>query len=121
MTDTDSTSIQFVIFCNYENKVREKKLREIIFEIITNNEINNRFDVLHDYWKHYNVQDKNTKKHLGLLEIEHIDDRCHITIAVDPKEYIEKFESDAINKKHKRIRKDTNAMGIASYGKRIFG
>ena len=57
---------------------------------------------------------KNTKKCLGLFEIEHIDNPCHITIAVNPKGYIEKFESGTINKKHKGIRKDTNAMGIAS-------
>ena len=119
LTDTGSTSIQFIIFCNDQNKVKEKKNREIIFEVITNNKIVNRFEVSHDYWKKYNVQDKDTKKRLGIFEIEHIDDPCHITIALNPKEYIEKFESDAINKKHRGIRKDTNAMDIASYGKQI--
>ena len=116
LTNTDSTSLQFVIFFKDQNTVEEEKFGDMIFEVISKNKIINRFDVLHDFWDKFNVQDKNTKKRMTLFETEHIDDPCYICIAVNPKEYNEKFKSNNINKKHKRIRKDTNAMDIASYG-----
>ena len=50
---------------------------------------------------------KKLEKKLGLFEIEHINDPCQITTAVNPKEYIEKFASDEINKKHKGLKKGT--------------
>ena len=37
---------------------------------------------------------------LGYSEIEHIDDPSLVTLAVNPKEYIETFESENVNKKH---------------------
>lgn len=43
------------------------------------------------------------QKVLGYSEIEHIDDPSLVTLAVNPKEYIETFESENVNKKHKRL------------------
>ena len=59
-----------------------------------------------------------TRKSLGLFEIEHIDDPYQVTIAVNPKEYIEKFESDNINKKHMGIGKNEISMDLSPFGKR---
>ena len=44
---------------------------------------------------------------------------CQITIAVNPEEYIEKFASDEINKKHKALKKGTLGMDIQHFDKRI--
>ena len=54
-----------------------------------------------------------------MFEIEHIDDPCQATIAVNRKEYIELFESDTINKKHKVVHKGEELMNLCSFGKRI--
>ena len=54
-----------------------------------------------------------------MFEIEHIDDPCQVTIAVNPKEYIELFESDTITKKHEGVHKGEDSMNLYSFGKRI--
>ena len=38
----------------------------------------------------------NLKKKLGYFSIENIDDPCVVTIAVNPKEYFEEFESQSV-------------------------
>ena len=70
--DTDSTSLQFVIFSKDESKVLEKTFREILFLVIINSKVLDRFDVLHEFWQQFNVRDEKARKQLGLLEIEHI-------------------------------------------------
>ena len=97
LTDTDRTSLQFIIFCNEQNKIPEHMFREMIFKVIVNNEIIKRFDVSLEFGEKYEVRDTKTKKQPGLFEIEHTDDPCQVTIAVNPKEYIEKFQSENIN------------------------
>ena len=87
--------------------------------MISSNEILKRFHTSHKFWAKFDVQDEKTRKKLGLFEVEHIDDPCQITTAVNPKEYIEKFSSDEINKKHKGLKKGTVGMNIANYGRRI--
>ena len=42
-----------------------------------------------------------------------------MTIAVNPKKYSEKFESENINKKHKGLRKGAKRMEFENYSKRI--
>ena len=43
---------------------------------------------------------------MGLYEIENIDNQNICTIAINPKEYFEKFKNRKINKKHKGVRRD---------------
>ena len=94
---------------------------DVIFDVISSNDVLKKFDTSHKFWERFNVRDKKNskKKKLGLFEIEHIDDPCERAIAVNPKEYIEKFSSDEINKKHKGLRKGTSGMDITNYGCRI--
>ena len=92
--------------------------REILFKVITENKILQRFDVSHEFWEQFRVRNEKTRKCFGLFEIEHIDDPCQVTIAVNPKEYIELFQSDNINKKHKGVRKGEKSMDLSSFGKR---
>ena len=61
----------------------------------------------------------NKKKKLGYFDIEHIDNPCILTLAVNSKEYLEIFESKYLNKKHKRIKKGLLGLGFENFSKRI--
>ena len=78
-----------------------------------------RLDISHDFWKEYKVQDKSKNKVMGLFEIENIDNPNICTVAVNPKEYFEKFKNRAINKKYKGVRRDTRGMDFERYASRI--
>ena len=119
LTDTDSTSLFFVFICNLESTIPESEARKIIFECMIKSKIFERLDISHDFWKEYNVQDKSKKKVMGLFEIENIDNPNICTVAVNPKEYFEKFKNGAINKKHKGVRRDTKGMDFERYAGRI--
>ena len=119
LTDTDSTSLFFVFICNLESTIPESEARKIIFECMIKSKIFERLDISHDFWKEYNVQDKSKKKVMGLFEIENIDNPNICTVAVNPKEYFEKFKNRAINKKHKGVRRDTKGMDFERYAGRI--
>ena len=119
LTDMDNTALQFVIFSKEKSKVPEKMFRDILFLVIINSKVLDRFDVSHEFWQQFNVRDEKTHKPLGLYEIEHIDDPCLVTIATNPKEYIEYFQSEYINKEHKGIKKSENSMNLKSFAERI--
>ena len=57
---------------------------------------------------------------MGLYEIQNIDNPNICTIAINPKEYFEKFKNRKINKKHKGVRRDTPGMNFESYAENIF-
>ena len=119
LTDTDSTSLFFVFICALESVLPESEARNVIFECMINSEVLQRLDTSHDFWKKYNVQNKAKKKEMGLFEIENIDNANICTIAVNPKEYFEKFKNKNINKKHKGVRKNTKGMDFQRYANRI--
>ena len=56
---------------------------------------------------------------MGLFEIENVNNPNICTIAVNPKEYFEKFKNREINKKHKGARRDTKGMDFERYASRI--
>ena len=119
LTDTDSTSIQFVIVSNADSTFPESKTRDILFEIFSKTEIVNRFDKSDDFWMKFNTPKPQDKKVLGLYEVEHLNDQCYVTLAVNPKEYFELFKSKEINKKHKGIKKGSAGMDFENYAERI--
>ena len=119
LTDTDSTSLLFVFICNLQSTLPESQARKVIFECMVKSKILDRLDVSDEYWKQYNVYNATTKKQMGLFEIEHIDNPNMCTIAVNPKEYFEKFKNRDINKKHKGVRKGTRGMMFENYANRI--
>ena len=119
LTDTDSTSLLFVFICNLKSTLPESEARKVIFECMTKSKILERLDVSNEYWKQYNVYNAATKKQMGLFEIEHIDNPNVCTIAVNPKEYFEKFKNKDINKKHKGVRKGARGMMFENYANRI--
>ena len=65
------------------------------------------------------MHDFSNQKVLGLYEVESINDPCHVTLAVNPKEYFEYFKSTNVNKKHKGIKKGSLGMDYENYAERI--
>ena len=60
-----------------------------------------------DFWKRFDVQDKSKKKkQVSLYDIENIDNPNTSIIAINPKEYFEKYKDYSVNKKHKGVKKE---------------
>ena len=55
LTDTDSTSIQFIIVSQPERLFPECDVRDILFEIFSKTDICKRFDKSNEFWKKFNV------------------------------------------------------------------
>ena len=119
LTDTDSTSSFFNFICGHDCSVPETEAKKIIFECLKKSKILNRVDLSDEFWKQFEIYNADTKKVMGLYEIENINNQNICTIAVNPKEYFEKFKDRKINKKHKGVRKDTQGMNFESYAMRI--
>ena len=49
LTDTDITSLLFHIVCSGGNSIPDNRFREIIFDVIVQNDIISRFDTSHEY------------------------------------------------------------------------
>ena len=78
LTDTDSTSIQFIIVSDPNSSYPECDVRDILFAIFSMTEICDRFDKSNEFWKKINVHCPQEEKVLGLYEVEHIDDPCYV-------------------------------------------
>ena len=65
------------------------------------------------------MQNEGTRKVMGLYEVENLDNANLCTIAINPKEYFEKFKGRKMNKKHKRVRRHTPGMTYESHAERI--
>ena len=92
LTDTDSTSINFILICDKNSIVDEKNARNIIFEVFVSSKILSRLDLSDAFWEQFGVQNKELKKKVGLFETESINVPNIITISINPKEYMEEFE-----------------------------
>ena len=100
LTDTDSTSLQFIIVSDPDSTFPKCDVRHILFEIFSSTEIKNRFDKSGEFWKKFDVHIPQNQKVLGLYEVENINDPCLVTLAVNPIEYLKYFRSENVNKKH---------------------
>ena len=119
LTDTDTSSLQFVIISDPSSTFPKCDVRDILFEIMVKTEIFKRFDTSHSFWKKFDAQKPKRQKKLGLYEVENIDNPCYVTLAVNPKKYFEFFKSSASNKKHKRIKKGAKGMDYERYAEII--
>ena len=91
LTDTDSSSLFFLFICSIDSFIAESEPRKIIFEVLKISKIAKRLDVSDKFWKQFDLHDISTKKVMGLYEIENLDNQNICTIAINPKEYFEKF------------------------------
>ena len=55
LTDTDSTSLQFIIVSGPKSTFPECDARYTLFEIFSSTEIRNRFDKSDEFWKKFDV------------------------------------------------------------------
>ena len=83
----------------------ESKIRDLIFEIIVKRKIYKRFDTSHPFWEKCNARKPKRQKMLGLYEVERINNQCYVTLAVNPKQYLEFFHDYSVNKKDKGIKR----------------
>ena len=109
----------FIFICDLTSSIREDKSRDIILEVMTESKIFDRLDLSAELWKQFNSWNKDLKKQVGLFEIENIDKPNIITIALNPKEYYERFFDHSDNKKHKGLKKSTPGMDFDSYSERL--
>ena len=105
LTDTDSTSAFFVFICDLRCSVSEKDARNIIFEVMLKSKVFDCLDLSADFYEQFNCKNEKLKKRVGFFEVENIDKPNVITIALNPKEYYERFIDYSDNKKHKGIKK----------------
>ena len=99
--------------------LKRANLEKFMFKILKNSKIAKQLDRADDFLKQFGIYDENTKKIMGLYEIENIDNPNICNIAINSKEYFEKCKNWQINKKHKGIRKDTPGMNFESYAEKI--
>ena len=78
-----------------------------------------RLDLSDNFWVHFGVQNKKLKKQVGLFEIKSINKANIITIALNLKEYYERFDDHSDNKKHKGLKKSTCDMDFDFYSSRL--
>ena len=55
LTDTDSTSIQFIVVSDPASSYPECDIRDIFFEIFSKTKIRKRFDKSDKFWRRFNV------------------------------------------------------------------
>ena len=118
LTDTDSTSLKFMFISNQISEIPECKYRDIIFEIIASPQSYKRFDSSHEFWDIFGATKEQKRKKLRYYEIEHIDNPCILTLAVNPKDYLELFEDKNLNKKHKSVKKGSSGLGFKNFAQR---
>ena len=58
-------------------------------------------------------------KKLCYYEIGNIDNPCIITLAVNPKEYLEMLKNLILNKKYKGIKKGSTGLGFENFVEKI--
>ena len=119
LTDTDSTALKFIFISDPNNDLPEDKFRDIIFEVIVASKIYKRFDTSHKFWEIFGARKESGGKKLGYYEIVNITKPCNLTLAVNPKEYLEMFKGLALNKKHKGIKKGSLEMRFENFAGKI--
>ena len=98
LTDTDSSSVFFVFICDLSCSVDKRTSRDITFKGMKKGMIFDRLDLSDDFWNQFDIQHKKLKKQMSFFEIKSID-KPKITVALNPKEYYEKFHDHSDNQK----------------------
>ena len=78
-----------------------------------------RLDLSTEFYEQFNCKNEALQKTVEFFEIENIDKSNVITIAINPKEYYERFIDHSDSKKHKGIKKSTPGMDFDSYSNRL--
>ena len=119
LTDVVSTSMFFAFICDLNSCVSENKLLNVTFDVMLKSKVFDRLDLLAEFYEQFNCRNEDLRKWVGLFEIESIDKPNVITIALNPKEYYERFIDHSDNKKHKGLEKSTPGMDFDSHSTRL--
>ena len=119
LTDTDSVLMFFVFICDLTRSVCEDKVRNIIFDVMLKSKVLGRLDLSAELYEQFNRRNEKLKKRVGFFEIESIDKPNVITIALNPKEYYERFINHSNNKKQKGLKTSTPDIDFDSYSSRL--
>ena len=68
LTDTDSTSMFFVFLCNLNSCLSGDKGRNIIFEVMLESQVFDRFDLLAQFYEQFDCRNEDLKKELDYLK-----------------------------------------------------
>ena len=109
--------MKFIFISNTISDVPEDKFRDIIFDDIVATKIYKRFDTSREFWDIFGSRKKSRRKKLGYYE--NIDNSWFVTLAVNPKEYLEFFKNSKLNKKHKGIKKRSSRLEFQNFANRM--
>ena len=112
VTDTDSASVFFVFICDLNCSISEDKAKDILFKVMLKSKVFDCLDLSAEFYERFNCRNKKLKKNVGLFEIV-------ITVALNPKEYYQRFINHSDNKKHKGMKKLTPDIDFDSYSNRL--
>ena len=119
LTETDSTALKFIFLSDPNSDIPKEKFRDIIFEVIVVSEIYKRLDTSHEFWNILGARKESRRKKVGYYETENISNPYLLTLAVNPKEYLEMLTDLLLNKKHKGIKKGSTEQGFENFAQRI--
>ena len=119
LTETDSTALKFIFLSDPNSDIPKEKFRDIIFEVIVVSEIYKRLDTSHEFWNIFGARKESRRKKLGYYQTENISNPYLLTLAVNPKEYLEMLTDLLLNKKHKGIKKGSTEQGFENFAQRI--
>ena len=119
LTETDSTALKFIFLSDPNSDIPKEKFRDIIFEVIVVSEIYKRLDTSHEFWNIFGARKESRRKKVGYYETENISNPYLLTLAVNPKEYLEMLTDLLLNKKHKGIKKGSTEQGFENFAQRI--
>ena len=119
LTDTDSTALKVIFISDPNSNLPENNFRDIIFEVIVTSKIHKRFPTSQEFWDIFGARKQSRGKKVGHHEVENISNPCILTLAINPKKYLEMFKDLALNKKHKGIKKASSRMGFQNFVGRI--
>ena len=69
LTDTDIICVFFIFICKPESSWPDGKFRDVLFEVIKENETLHRLDMSHKFCEKFSARDDSLKKKLGYYSI----------------------------------------------------
>lgn len=69
LTDGNSTSLFFMFICKPESSIPDSNFKDLLSEVFVNNEIINRFNTSHKFWKKFEARNKFLKKSQVIMKL----------------------------------------------------
>ena len=67
LADIDSICVFFIFICKLESDLPKSNFRDVLFEVIVENETLYKFDTSHEFLENYSARNKFLKKNLTIL------------------------------------------------------